>query len=329
MKSIGILGAGAFGTALATAMGRAGLDVLIQAFEPEVAAEINEHHVNATYLPDAPLDPNIRATTSIEETVQCDAVIIATPAQFVRKTCELAKPHWNQNTPAIICSKGIELGTFMLLSEVVEETLGDMAPIAILSGPTFAIEVAEEMPTALTLACKDQKLGQDLCNSFSSRCFRTYCSPDVVGAQLGGAIKNVLAIACGIIEGRNMGGNARAAIITRGLAEIARLGAVLGADEHTLMGLSGLGDVTLTCSAMQSRNFSLGAALGKGQSLESILASRKTVAEGVHTAAAVTEVARRNQVDMPICQAVDAIINMNANLESVINGLLRRPLNVE
>ncbi|PCI42333.1 MAG: glycerol-3-phosphate acyltransferase [Rhodospirillaceae bacterium] len=329
MKSIGILGAGAFGTAMATAMARAGLDVLIQAYEPEVAAEINEQHVNATYLPDAPLDPKIRATTSIEEAVQCDAVIIATPAQFLRKTCELAKPFWTQDTPAIICSKGIELGTFMLLSEVVEETLGDLAPIAILSGPTFAIEVAKEMPTALTLACKDQKLGQDLCNSFSSRCFRTYCSPDVVGAQLGGAIKNVLAIACGIIEGRNMGGNARAAIITRGLAEIARLGAVLGAHEHTLMGLSGLGDVTLTCSAMQSRNFSLGAALGKGQSLKSILASRKTVSEGVHTAAAVVEVARRNQVDMPICQAVDAIINMNADLESVISGLLRRPLNVE
>lgn len=329
MKSIGILGAGAFGTAMATAMCRAGLDVLIQAHEPEVVTQINQRHINLTYLPDAPLDPSIRATTSIEETVQCDAVIIATPAQFLRSICETAKPHWKPGTPAIVCSKGIELGTYMLLSEVIEETLGDLAPIAILSGPTFAIEVALEMPTALTLACKDQKLGQDLCNAFSSRCFRTYCSPDVVGAQLGGAIKNVLAIACGIIEGRVMGGNARAAIITRGLAEIARLGAVLGAEEHTLMGLSGLGDVTLTCSAMQSRNFSLGAALGEGQSLKAILASRKTVTEGVHTAAAVAEMARRNQVDMPICQAVDAIINMNADLESVISGLLRRPLNVE
>lgn len=329
MQSIGILGAGAWGTALATAAGRAGRDVLIQAFEPEVADTINAQHENTMYLPGVALDASIRATSSIQEAVQSDAVILVSPAQFLRQTCEAAADHWQPGTPAIICSKGVEQGSYKLLSEVVHETLGDGVPIAVLSGPTFAIEVAHELPTALTMACEDEVLGQKLSQALSSLCFRTYYSPDVIGAQLGGAVKNVLAIACGIIEGKGMGDNARAALITRGLAEIARLGAVLGADEHTLMGLSGLGDLTLTCSALQSRNFSLGVALGKGQTLESILAERKSVTEGVYTAAAVTELARREQVDMPICQAVDAILNLNADMQSIIDGLLRRPLNVE
>jgi len=329
VHSIGILGAGAWGTALAMAARRAGLDVVLQAFEENVAEAINTRHVNTTYLPGAVLDPAIRATTSLAEAVQADAVILVMPAQFMRQVCEAAKPHWRAGTPAIICAKGIEQGTYKLLSDVVTETLGDLAPIAVLSGPTFAIEVARNMPTALTLACADEGLGQDLSNALSSLCFRPYYSPDVIGAQLGGAVKNVLAIACGIVQGRAMGDNARAALITRGLAEIVRLGVVLGAHERTLMGLSGLGDLTLTCTALQSRNFSLGVELGKGQSLESILSTRSSVTEGVFTAAAVTELARRCQVDMPICQAVDAILNLNADLESIISGLLRRPLNIE
>lgn len=329
MKTIGILGAGAWGTALAMAANRAGLQVTLQAHEPDVANAITESRENSTYLPGVHLESHIRATASIKDAVQADAVILVSPAQFLRQTCELAKPHWRKGTPAIICAKGIELGTYKLLSDVVSETLGELAPLAILSGPTFAIEVAHEQPTALTLACKDEALGQALSAALSSRCFRTYYSADVIGAQLGGAVKNVLAIACGIVQGRGMGDNARAALITRGLAEISRLGLVLGADEHTLMGLSGLGDLTLTCSALQSRNFSLGVALGKGQSLKSILEERTSVTEGVYTAAAVTELARRQQVDMPICQAVDAILNLGADLESIIDGLLQRPLNVE
>ena len=329
MQQIGILGAGAWGTALAMAAHRAGRDVVLQAFEPEAADSINSNHINVQFLPGVSLDPAIRATTSIAEAVTADAVVLVAPAQFMRSVCEAAKPHWQPGTPAIICAKGIEQGTFKLLSEVVSEVLGPDVPIAVLSGPTFAIEVARELPTALTMACTDEGLGQRLGTALSSLCFRTYYSPDVIGAQLGGAVKNVLAIACGIIEGRGMGDNARAALITRGLAEIARLGAVLQADEHTLMGLSGLGDLTLTCSALQSRNFSLGVALGKGQTLDAILKERTAVTEGVFTAAAVVELARRHQVDMPICQAVDAILNLNADLQSIIDGLLRRPLNVE
>lgn len=329
MQSIGILGAGAWGTALAMAAARAGRDVILQAHEPEVASAINAARENTVYLPGVSLDPAIRATADLAEAVRADAVLIVTPAQFLRQVIEAAKPNWKPGAPAIICSKGIEQGTFKLMSDVVQETLGDASPVAVLSGPTFAIEVARDMPTALTLACGNESLGQAACQALSSRHFRTYYSNDVIGAQLGGAVKNVLAIACGIVEGRGLGDNARAALITRGLAEIARLGAVLGAEEHTLMGLSGLGDLTLTCNAMQSRNFSLGVALGQGRALKDILAERKSVTEGVHTAAAVAEIARREQVDMPICQAVDGVINLNVDLDAIIDGLLRRPLNTE
>lgn len=329
MQSIGILGAGAWGTALAMAANRAGRDVTLQAHEQAVVDAINSTRENTTFLPDVQLDPSITATTNIADAVKADAVLLVAPAQFLRAVLEAAKPHWKPGAPAVICSKGIEQGTFKLMSEVVQETLGDLAPIAVLSGPTFAIEVARSQPTALTLACEDEALGQQLCATLSSRYFRTYYSNDIIGAQLGGAVKNVLAIACGIVEGKKMGDNARAALITRGLAEIARLGMVMGADERTLMGLSGLGDLTLTCNAMQSRNFSLGFQLGQGRTLDAILAERTSVTEGVHTAAAVAEVARRQQVDMPICQAVEGVINLGADLDAIIDGLLNRPLNVE
>ena len=329
MQSIGILGAGAWGTALAMAAARAGSDVILQAHEAEVADAINDTHENTAFLPGVQLPTNVRATTNVAEAVQADAVLLVVPTQFLRPVLEAAKAHWKPGTPAVICAKGIEQGSFKLLSDVVTETLGDAAPVAVLSGPTFAIEVARELPTAVTLACVQEALGQSLCQALSSRYFRPYYSYDVIGAQLGGAVKNVLAIACGIVEGKQMGDNGRAALITRGLAEIARLGLVMGADEHTLMGLSGLGDLTLTCNAMQSRNFSLGVALGQGRSLNDILAERSSVTEGVFTAAAVAEIARREQVDMPICQAVDGVLNRGADLDAVIQGLLTRPLNVE
>lgn len=329
MQTIGIIGAGAWGTALATAVRRAGPNVILQAHEPEVAATINAQHENTVFLPGVELDAGIRATTDIAQAVSADAVLLVAPAQFLRSACESAKPHWKPGTPAIICAKGIEQGSYKLMSDVVEETLSGAAPIAILSGPTFAIEVARDMPTAITLACADDALGLKLCDSLSSCHFRSYYSYDVIGAQLGGAVKNVLAIACGIVEGRSMGDNARAALVTRGLAEIARLGEVLGADEHTLMGLSGLGDLTLTCNAMQSRNFSLGVQLGQGRTLADILAERNAVTEGVFTAAAVTELARRLQVDMPICLAVDGVLNHGVDLDAIITGLLSRPLNIE
>ena len=329
MQKIAIIGAGAWGTALAAASQRAGRDVLIWALETEVADAINKKHENSVYLPGINLDAGIAATSDLSAALDVDAVLMVAPAQFVRAMCEKAKANWKPGTPIVICAKGVEKGTNRLMSDIAREILGADAPVAVLSGPTFAAEVAKGLPTAVTLACEDEGLGQSLIAALSSRTFRLYLAPDVIGAQLGGAVKNVLAIACGIVEGKGMGDNARAALITRGIAEIARLGQVMGANPKTLMGLSGLGDLTLTCNAMQSRNFSLGHELGRGRKLKDILAERKAVTEGVHSAESVCDLALANQVDMPICQAVHAVLNVEADLDSIIHGLLDRPLNVE
>jgi glycerol-3-phosphate dehydrogenase (NAD(P)+) len=216
----------------------------------------------------------------------------------------------------------------MLMSEVLAKTLPGR-PVAVLSGPTFAAEVARGRPSAITLATENEALGSALVAAIGSRFFRPYYSNDTVGAQVGGAVKNVLAIACGIVAGRALGDNARAALITRGLAEITRLGQAMGARPATLMGLSGLGDLTLTCSAMQSRNFSLGCALGEGRALAEVLAERRSVTEGVHTAGAVCALARRHRLEMPIAAAVDAIVNRAAAVEETINALLSRPFRAE
>ena len=329
MQKIGVIGAGAWGTSLAIAARRAGREVSIWAFEEDVVNAINETSENKTFLAGIKLDPAITATSNMAEALNADAVLMVAPAQHVRAMCEMAKNNWKPGTPIILCAKGVEKNTLLLMSEIAEEVLGDIAPIAILSGPTFAKEVANGLPTAITLACADGELGQRLIDAIASTTFRPYYSGDIIGAQLGGAVKNVLAIACGIVEGRAMGDNARAALITRGLAEIVRLGKVLGADPMTLMGLSGLGDLTLTCNAMQSRNFSLGYELGQGKKLADVLGERNTIAEGVPSSTSVVELAQKNQVDMPICQAVYAVLNLEADLESVILGLLGRPLNVE
>jgi glycerol-3-phosphate dehydrogenase (NAD(P)+) len=239
-----------------------------------------------------------------------------------------AAPGWKPGVPAIVCAKGIEEATCALMHEVVSEALPD-AVVAVLSGPSFAAEVARDLPTAVTFACADPAMRETVPAALGTRRFRIYSSEDVVGAEVGGAVKNVLAIACGIVEGRGMGDNARAALITRGLAEIARLATAKGARPETLMGLSGMGDLVLTCNNMQSRNFSLGVQLGRGEALADILAGRTAVTEGVFSAASVTELARRLGVDMPICAAVDAVLNAGADLDTAIAGLLSRPFKAE
>ena len=324
-EKITVIGAGAWGTALAMTAKRAGCDVLIQAYEPEGAEAINQKHVNSVYLPDYPLDPAIRATPDLAEAVKwADAILMVAPAQHVRGVCTAVKDDWAEGLPMVICAKGIETKSEKLMSEVVSEVL-PQAPLAVLSGPSFAAEVARNCPTAVTLAAETQELAVDLTDALSSPLFRIYRSTDVIGAQIGGAVKNVMAIACGIAQGREMGDNARAFLITRGLAEITRLGIAKGAQMETLMGLSGIGDLTLTCSAMQSRNFSLGFALGQGQSLKDILGGRKAVTEGVHTAASVLDLGRSLKVDLPICTAIDAILNKGADIDKTITGLLDRP----
>ncbi len=328
MNKIGIIGGGAWGTALAVAARRSGRQVVIQAREPEVVEAINQSHRNFYFLPDIDLDPAIEATTDPAQAAAADAVLLVTPAQHLRGVCQTLAPVWTPGVPAVICAKGIELETCALMSEVVDETLPGV-PFAVLAGPTFAAEVARDMPTAVTLASADPGLAEKLAVALGTSRLRIYRTDDLIGAQLGGAVKNVLAIACGIVEGRNLGQNARAALITRGLAEIVRLGVAKGAHPDTLIGLSGLGDLTLTCTAMQSRNYSLGVALGQSEALKAILESRASVAEGVFTASSVTDLARRLDVDMPICTAIDGVLNHYADIDAAITGLLSRPFKPE
>jgi glycerol-3-phosphate dehydrogenase (NAD(P)+) len=329
MKNIAIIGAGAWGTALAMVARRAGRNVVLQAHEPEVADAINGSHENSLFLPGVALDPEIRVTNDpAEAAVGTDVVLLVVPTQFLRAVLTGLSGNLPSGVPVVICAKGIEQETLALMSEICEEVV-PQAPVAVLSGPTFAAEVALGRPTAVTLASSDKALGIGLSEALGTSRFRIYRSDDIVGAQVGGAVKNVLAIGCGIVEGRGLGDNAKAALITRGLAEIVRLGLAKGAKAETLMGLSGIGDLVLTCNAMQSRNFSLGVALGQGEALDGILAARTSVAEGVFSAASVSELAGSLSIDMPLSVAVDGILNHFADINATIEGLLARPAGAE
>ena len=323
-----IVGAGAWGTALAMVLRRAGHETLIWARTPAIAETINRQHENPLYLPGLRLEPTIRATAEIAALGGSDVVLLVTPAQHLGTVAASLASHVADTTPLIIGAKGIERQTGKLMTEVVAEALPGR-PLAVLSGPTFAAEVARGLPTAVTLACKDATLGAHLLNAIGTPAFRPYLSDDPLGAQIGGAVKNVLAIACGICVGRRLGDNARAALMTRGLAEILRLGRALGAEPATLMGLSGLGDLTLTCNSAQSRNMSLGIALGEGRPLAEIMAGRHSVAEGMFSAGAVVALAERCSVETPISAAVDAIVTRSAAIDSTIAALLDRPFTQE
>ena len=326
--SVGVVGAGAWGTALAQTVCRAGRDTLIWAREPEVVAEIARSRTNAAFLPGVALDPGLQATADLAAVAARDVVLMVAPAQHVRAMGGALAPHLAPGKPAVICAKGLEQATGKLLLQVLAESLPQATP-AILSGPSFAADVARGLPTALTLASADDALGARLAETLGSRPFRIYRSTDLVGVQLGGAIKNVLAIAAGIVEGRQLGASAHAALVARGFAEMRRLGEALGARSETLMGLSGLGDLLLTCGSPQSRNMSLGRALGQGQALAAILAGRRSVAEGVYTAAAVVKVATDRGIDMPIAQAIHAIVEGRQTIDAAIEWLLSRPLRPE
>jgi len=328
IERIGIIGAGAWGTALATVAARAGKQVTIWAREDEVVHSINESHENKLFLPGVALNGAIRATGDLAAASQADALLMTAPAQHVRATAATMADAVDAATPVIMCAKGIEQHSGALMTEVLADALPGR-PVAVLSGPTFAAEVARDLPTAVTLACADAPLGDALMAALGGTRFRTYLSDDVIGAEIGGAVKNVLAIACGIIEGRGFGDSARAALITRGLTEMTRLCLAKGGRAETMMGLSGLGDLTLTCSSRQSRNFSLGVALGAGEKLEDIMSARRTVAEGVFSAVAVVELAATLAIEMPIVEAVDAVLNRGEDLEAAIKGLLARPFRTE
>ncbi|NNG02798.1 MAG: NAD(P)-dependent glycerol-3-phosphate dehydrogenase [Inquilinus sp.] len=325
LRRIGVLGAGAWGTALAQAACRAGRDVVLWARNGDLVETIRSRGENPDYLPGIALDPKLQATTDLAAAASADALLLVTPAQHLRAICaRLGDPR----VPLIVCAKGFETATGALMSEVVAAEC-PRAPIAILSGPSFAAEVAKGLPTAVTLACADEALGRSLVEALGGRSFRPYWSDDVVGAQIGGAVKNVLAIAAGAVMGRRLGDNARAALVTRGLAELMRLGEALGARRETLMGLSGLGDLMLTCTSLESRNCSLGFALAEGRTLNDILSGRRSVTEGVHTAAAVVRLAGEHGVEAPISTAVDAVLRGEAGIDESVMALMDRPFKAE
>lgn len=318
---LGIIGGGAWGTALAQVASVEGGETLMWAMEPEVVRSVNERHENAAFLPGVRLNELIRATGDLAEVRDCDALLVVTPAQHMRGVLERTPV---ADKPLVLCAKGIEEQSGRLLHEVALEACPG-APIAILSGPTFAHEVAKGLPTAVTLAAQDVGLAGRLRDRIARPTFRIYISDDVAGAEIGGAVKNVLAIACGVVEGRNLGQNARAALIARGFAELRRFGMAFGAKLETLSGLAGLGDLFLTCSSISSRNYSLGIGIGQGRSAAELLTNRMTVAEGAFTAPVLARLAREKGVDMPIVEAVDALVAGRANVDEVLDSLLSRP----
>ncbi|WP_404828289.1 NAD(P)H-dependent glycerol-3-phosphate dehydrogenase [Sphingomonas parva] len=322
--TIGVIGGGAWGTALAQVAAGSG-EALLWARESEVVESINAARENRLFLPGIALDPAIRATDDLSALAGCEALLVVTPAQHMRAVLA-AMPRLE--APLILCAKGMEESTTKLMHDVAREEQPD-APIAVLSGPTFAHEVAARQPAAVTLAVEAQAVGERLRARLARPWFRPYLSDDVIGAEIGGAVKNVLAIACGVVEGRGLGLNARAALISRGFAEMTRFGLARGARAETLAGLSGLGDLVLTCSSTSSRNFSLGKGLGEGRSAAELLRDRRTVAEGAFTAPVLDRAARAAGVDMPIVAAVCALLSGEGSVGEVVERLLARPLRAE
>lgn len=342
-ERFGVVGGGAWGTALAVLASRhwhhAGhtenghepaeaRSVLLWAHEPETVAQINTRHENTDFLPTIKLPEQIIATDNLADLADCDAVLMVVPAQFARPVMAELAPLLPAHVPIILCSKGIEQASLQLMSEVAE-TYFVSDQIAVLSGPSFASDVARGLPTAVTLATRHEPTGMALADALGTPYFRPYWTDDIIGTEIGGALKNVIAIACGIVEGKKLGQSARAATTTRGFAEMTRLGMALGARMETLGGLSGLGDLILTASSAASRNFSLGMALGEGQKAADVLANRRSVSEGAMSAEAVNRLAEKLSLELPICQAVHMILNCDSNVDDTIHGLLHRPFTHE
>ena len=320
-EKLAVIGGGAWGTALAQVAATGGRETILWALEDDVVTAVNETHENPVYLKGVRLERAIRATKDISELASADAWLVVTPAQHMRSVLELAPC---QGKPLLLCSKGIEEKSGKLLHDVVHEVCPSSS-VAVLSGPTFAHEVAAGLPTAVTLACADRELGEALRARINLPNFRTYCTDDVAGAEVGGAVKNVLAIACGVAEGRGLGQNARAALIARGFAEMTRFGMAMGGRRETLAGLSGLGDLVLTCSSSSSRNFSLGKSVGEGRDVRELLKDRRTVAEGAHTAPVLDRIAKERGIDMPVVDAVATLLAGKYRVGELLETMLSRP----
>ena len=326
--NISIIGAGAWGTALAEVISRQGNQVNLWAREDDVVKSINTLNENTLYLPNIKLSELIIAQNNLDNVINCDLLLMVTPSQFMRSVLEDIKDNLNDSIPVVLCSKGIETKTLSLMNEITESII-PKNPLSILSGPSFAIDVVNNKPTAVTLACKDLSIGKNIADSISLPTFRPYLSEDIVGAQIGGATKNVIAIAAGVVEGQNLGDSARAATIARGFSEINRLAVALGGQEETLSGLSGMGDLLLTCNSITSRNFSLGIKLGKGLSAEEATDGLSSIAEGMYSAKAIDKLSKKLGVEMPITNAVNDLIEKKRSLDEIIDDLLSRPIRRE
>lgn len=321
-QSVGVIGAGAWGTALAGVAARAGRDVTLYARDAAHAAQVQATRTNPR-LPGVLLDASVKVTSDIAAAARADLILVATPAQHLRAAVMHLAPQLAKATPVIACAKGIERGTHKFMTDVIAEAAPDATP-AILSGPSFADDVARGLPTAVTLATRDEALASSLVQALGSPTFRPYHTTDVRGVEIGGAAKNVLAIAAGIVAGRDLGASALAALTTRGFSELARLGRACGARAETLVGLSGLGDLILTCSSLQSRNFALGIALGRGER-----PATGKLAEGEFTAPVLIELAASQNIEMPVSNAVAAILTKQLTIDAAIEGLLTRPFKAE
>ncbi len=322
--AIGVVGGGAWGTALALVAARAGRSATIWTRDAATVTDINDAHENPRYLPGIPIEGAVSATGDIAAAAATDVVVLAVPAQTVRAVALTLTPHLAPGTPVVVAAKGLERGTDKRMSEVVADAVPQAVP-AVLSGPSFAADVARGLPTAVTIATVDGRLALDLCRVFGSPTFRPYAETDMVGVEIGGAVKNVLAIAAGIVSGKHLGASALAALIARSFAELRRLGQALGARPDTLMGLSGLGDLVLTCSGPQSRNFSYGALIGAGGDRS----APHPLVEGIATAAVARDLARHHAILMPIVEAVAAILDDTLTVEAAIDSLMTRPFRRE
>lgn len=326
--SIGVIGGGAWGTALALSAARAGRSVTLWARDTALVSELRSRQSNSAYLPGITFDERLTATTDLGEAADADALLLVTPAQTTRSLAASLKPHLKPGTPVVLCAKGIERGTGHLLSEILAEEAPEAHP-AVLSGPSFAMDVARGLPTAVTIAAGDGDIADALARALASASFRPYASTDIIGAQIGGALKNVLAIACGAVVGRKLGASAQAALTARGFAELSRLGSAMGARPETLTGLSGLGDLVLTCSSAQSRNFAFGQKLGEGRTPGDLIAAGEKLAEGAHSARIAVELGRRHKVALPVCEAVAGVLDGQMTIDEALTALMNRPLKRE
>ncbi len=325
-RSIAVIGAGSWGTALAIQLARAGTDACLWGMEPEVIEALTNDRVNHRFLPDIKVPDNLRINGDLEDTVRTHRdILLVVPSHVFRPVLEQIKP-WLQSDARIAwATKGFELSTGKLAHEVAEEVLGTDTPLAVVSGPTFATEVGQGLPTAMTVAATDEAFADALSLAFTSKTFKAYTSDDITGVEVGGAVKNVLAIATGISDGLGFGANTRVLLITRGLLELSRFGMALGAKESTFMGLSGMGDLVLTCTDNQSRNRRMGLALAKGKSMEETAEEIGQVVEGVKAARAVHDVSAKVGVEMPICEAIYQILYEGVSMDDAVEDLMNRP----